>query len=185
MTHTIVWRRIDLFGHESATLFEGDDSSKLSGTAIFLAEQGLCKLNYEVICNSSWQTTSAQISGVIGATRMDLSVSANAERKWYLNGVECAAIQGCIDIDLGFSPSTNLLPIRRLGLEVGREAAVTAAWLPFPSLQFELLPQLYRRDGESTYHYESLNGLFVRTLEIDCVGFVTSYPDLWRAESRL
>ena len=185
MTHTIVWRRIDLSGHESATLFEGDASSKLSGTAIFLSEQGPSKLNYEVICDSNWQTTSAQIRGVIGSSRVNLSISADAERRWYLNGVECAAINGCIDIDLGFSPSTNLLPIRRLALELGQEAAVTAAWLPFPSLQFELLPQLYRRDGEMTYHYESLNGLFVRTLEVDHVGFVTSYPDIWRAESSL
>jgi hypothetical protein len=88
-----------------------------------------------------------------------------------------------VDIDLGFSPSTNLLPIRRLALNVGEEAEVRAAWLPFPSLVFEVLPQVYRREGERTYRYESRGGAFVRVLEVNAVGFVTSYPGLWQAES--
>jgi uncharacterized protein len=91
-------------------------------------------------------------------------------------------VEGCIDIDLGFSPSTNLLPIRRLELAVGEEAAVTAAWLPFPSLVFERLPQVYRREGEGTYRYASSGGVFVRRLEVNPAGFVTSYPGLWQAE---
>ena len=42
--------------------------------------------------------------------------------------------------EMGFSPSTNLVPIRRLSLTVGEEADVKAAWLPFPALVFEGLP---------------------------------------------
>jgi hypothetical protein len=88
-----------------------------------------------------------------------------------------------VDIDLGFSPSTNLLPIRRLKLAVGEEAEVRAAWLSFPSLRFELLSQMYRREAERTYRYESGGGTFVRTLEVNAAGLVTSYPGLWQAES--
>lgn len=180
-TNTVLWRRLDLPGHEIATL-EKLECWKLYGTALFLSEQGPSKLNYVVICNSSWRTTSAEIGGEIGSNEVNLAVSVNTERKWYLNGVECGGVEGCIDIDLGFSPSTNLLPIRRLALGVGQEAAVTAAWLPLPSLRFESLSQLYRREGETTYQYESRHGLFTRTLEVDSFGFVTSYPDLWQVE---
>jgi uncharacterized protein len=151
--------------------------------AIFSSEQGPCKLDYVVICDSIWRTNSAQISGVIGGNGVNLSVSVDAERRWHLNGVECGPVEGCIDIDLGFSPSTNLLPIRRLALDVGQEAPVKAAWLPFPSLQFESLPRLYRHDRDRTYHYESHGGVFVRKLEVNAFGFVTSYPGLWQAES--
>jgi hypothetical protein len=151
MTEIMLWRRVDLPGHEIAMLAAFDKGWKMSGTTIFSSEQGPCKLDYVVICDSTWRTNSARITGVIGGDEVDLAVSADAERKWHLNGVECGAVQGCIDIDLGFSPSTNLLPIRRLALDVGEEAAVKAAWLPFPSLRFELLPQLYRRDGDRTY----------------------------------
>jgi hypothetical protein len=183
MTEIILWRRVDLPGHEIATLDVQDGGWKLSGTALFSSEQRPSRLDYVVICDSSWRTNSAQIRGVIAGDGVNLIVSADAERRWYLNGVECGAIEGCIDIDLGFSPSTNLIAIRRLALEVGKEATVTAAWLPFPSLRFELLPQLYRRVGDRTYYYESSGGAFVRTLEVNAVGFVTSYPGFWQAES--
>jgi uncharacterized protein len=183
MTETILWRRLDLAGHEIATLDELDHGWKLFGTALFSCEQGPARLDYAVDCDSVWRTESAKINGAIGKHRVNLTVSVNAGRRWHLNGIECGAVEGCIDIDLGFSPSTNLLAIRRLALAVGEEAAVRAAWLPFPSLDFALLPQVYRREGESTYRYESGGGAFVRMLEVNAAGFVTSYPGFWHAES--
>lgn len=169
-------------GHEIATLDALDTGWKLSGAAIFSSEQGPCQLDYAVICDSTWRTNSARIRGVIGGATVDLDISADGERRWQINGVECPAVGGCVDIDLGFSPSTNLLPIRRLALGVGEETTIAAAWLPFPSLRFELLEQLYRREGDRTYHYESRGGAFVRRLEVDTRGFVTSYPGFWEAE---
>lgn len=99
-----------------------------------------------------------------------------------LNEVDCPAVAGCTDIDLGFSPSTNLLPIRRLSLEVGEPVEVQAAWLPFPTLSFELLTQTYRRTGKMTYQYEADGGAFSRTLEVNEVSLVTNYPGLWQIE---
>jgi hypothetical protein len=110
-------------------------------------------------------------------------VSVDAERRWFLNGAECPTVAGCLDIDLAFSPSTNLLPIRRLSLAPGEEAEVRAAWLTFPALMFEPLPQGYRREGGSTYRYTTDGGNFVRMLEANFAGFVTGYPGLWQAES--
>jgi hypothetical protein len=84
--------------------------------------------------------------------------------------------------DLNFSPSTNLLPLKRLGLAVGQEAKVRAAWLRFPSFDLKPLDQLYRRTGEATYRYESAGGVFVAELEVNGVGFVTHYPGFWQAQ---
>jgi uncharacterized protein len=183
MTETILWRRLDLPGHEIATLEELDHGWRLSGTALFSWEQGPVKLDYAVVCDPFWRTHSAEISGVIGDRRANLTVCVDASRRWHLNGFACAAVEGCIDIDLGFSPSTNLLPVRRLSLGVDEEATVRAAWLPFPSLEFAPLTQLYRRAGETTYRYESGGGAFVKMLEVNAIGFVTSYPGFWQAES--
>lgn len=44
----------------------------------------------------------------------------------------------CVDIDLNFSPSTNLLPIRRFDLSVGASAIVRAAWLRFAGMDVYL-----------------------------------------------
>ena len=191
---TILWRRIDLPGHETAKLDALDDGWKLSGTSVFQSEEGHVELNYAVLCTPAWHTKSAQIAGTIGGHRMAVSVSVSPERKWYWNGSECRAVEGCIDIDLGFTPATNLLPIRRLALAVGEQADVRAAWLPFPPSfpkfelerpelegpPFEVLRQVYRREAENVYHYESDGGAFVKTLEVNATGFVTHYPGFWK-----
>jgi len=100
-----------------------------------------------------------------------------------MNGKECPEVAGCIDLDLNFSPSTNLLPIRRLNLAVGQEAVVRAAWLRFPGFTLEPLEQLYRRVDATTYRYESAGGRFVANLQVNAEGFVTYYPKFWQAES--
>jgi hypothetical protein len=99
--------------------------------------------------------------------------------------VEQPNVVGCTDIDLNFSPSTNLLPIRRLALAVGESADVNAAWLRFPSFKLEQLPQQYLRLDETTYRYESAGGQFVAELQVDLFGFVIDYPGIWRAEASL
>ena len=182
MSDTILWHRLDLPGHEVGRLRPLGDGWELSGTALFLYEARPCRLDYRVACDPAWRTESARVQGAVGDREVDLRVAVEKDRRWRLNGADCPGVAGSLDIDLGFSPSTNRLPIRRLALTVGEEAEVRAAWLPFPALTFELLPQVYRREGETTYRYESDGGRFVRTLEVDASGFVTSYPGLWEVE---
>ena len=182
-TEVVLWRRLDLPGHEISHLDAVVDGWRLSGTALFLHEMRPCKLDYVVSCDSAWHTQSAHITGVMGRQPIDLRVSVDTNRRWRLNGMECAAVEGSVDIDLAFSPSTNLLPIRRLELAVGDEAQVKAAWLQFPSLRLEPLPQIYRHEGDRSYRYESAAGTFVRMLEVNASGFIVRYPGLWEVES--
>lgn len=183
MSESILWRRLDLPGHEIGRLVRVEDGWELSGTAVF-SDSGLpCKLDYRVGVDAGWRTRQASIDGWIGDREVRIHASVDENRRWRLNGEDCAAVAGCTDIDLGFSPSTNLLPIRRLSLAVGEQAEVSAAWLPFPSFAFERLPQRYRREGEVAYRYESNAGRFVRTLTINRSGFVVRYPGLWQQEA--
>ena len=180
--HTILWRRLDQPGHEWARLSAVENEWRLEGTAVFVYENRPCRLDYAVGCDADWNTSQARITGSVADRSIDLTVTVDASRHWRLNGAECPEVAGCLDIDLGFSPSTNLLPIRRLGLAVGDEAEVMAAWLPFPSLEFKRLPQRYIRESENAYRYESSGGAFVRTLQVNSVGLVTNYPGIWVRE---
>lgn len=182
MGSSIIWRRLDKPGHESARLFFADSLWQMTGTAVFLHDQLPCCLDYALKCDALWQTLSCEVKGWIGDELVTVEISVDQSRRWWLNGNECVCVADCIDIDLNFSPSTNLLPIRRLNLEIGQEAVVRAAWLRFPSLRLELLEQSYRRVGKSTYRYESAGGSFVAMLEVGDEGFVTNYPNLWRVE---
>jgi hypothetical protein len=180
---TILWRCFVFPGHEACRLVSQDSSWQLEGTAIFSHEGQICRLNYQILCDSIWQTVSTNVEGWLGKTEIDIQIKANEYGHWWLNDAEQPDIMGCTDIDLNFSPSTNLLPIRRLGLAIGQAAEVKAAWLRFPSFELKPLPQVYRRLNENTYRYESADGQFVANLKVNPAGFIVDYPGLWQAES--
>lgn len=183
MTHPpILWRRLDRPGHEFARLTLQESTRCLSGTAVFLWDRQPCRLEYLVICDARWRTMTGRVTGSVGDQEIDLECALDSEGHWRLDGREQPQVAGCIDLDLNFSPSTNLLPIRRLNLEMGEEALVRAAWLRFPSFHLEPLDQVYRRTKESVYRYESAGGSFVADLQVDSQGFVTRYADLWEIE---
>ncbi len=130
-----------------------------------------------------WQTLSGKVEGWVGERIVGIEISVDPRRRWRLNGEECPEVEGCADLDLNFSPSTNLLPIRRLRLGTGQAAEVRAAWLRFPSFTLEPLNQYYTRIDEGTYRYESAGGRFVAELKVSVEGFVTEYPRFWGQES--
>lgn len=180
---SILWRRLDLSGHEACRLFSKDGAWALSGTAVFAFEGQGCRLQYEVECDATWRTRSATVSGWIGAEPIDVAIRVDANHQWWCNDDVCPDVEGCDDVDLNFSPSTNLLPIRRLALRVGENTEVRAAWLRFPSFRLEPLVQSYRRLDETTYRFESDGGRFAAELRVNAAGFVTTYGDLWRTEA--
>jgi len=164
-------------------MFFQDSRWHLTGTAAFVHNQQPCRLDYLVVCNSEWQTLSGKVNGWVGNETIDLDLSVDSARRWRLNGTESPAVTGSVDLDLNFSPSTNLLPIRRLNLAIGQEAEVQAAWLRFPSFTLEPLKQLYRRIDVATYRYESAGGRFVTELQVNAAGLVTLYPNFWQVEA--
>ena len=178
---TILWRWMDRPGHEAARLERDGSEWLLRGTSVFAHEGEPCRLDYLVVCGHDWRTKQARVSGWVGARAVRCEIEVNHGARWWMNGREVPAVEGCVDVDLNFSPSTNLLPIRRLGLAVGGKGAVSAAWLRFPSFQLERLDQTYRRTGERSYRYESADGAFVRDIEVNEAGLVTRYPDFWEA----
>jgi hypothetical protein len=182
---TIIWRRLDMPGHECVRVFFAEDSWYLEGTSVFLYEDKPCRLDYLIECDEKWQTTAADITGWVGEELIDLEIDIDEDRHWFINGKESTEIKGCMDIDLNFSPITNSLPIKRLNIAVGKEAGVKAAWLRFPSFQFEPLEQTYTRISETAYRYESGGGDFVRELEVNETGLVTNYPDYFEMEKPL
>lgn len=170
----ILWKRIDISGLEAARLAD----RRLQGTAVLRHQREVCSLSYTIDCDEAWHTRTASVRGWLGAKEIDVAIVAE-NGMWTLNGEPVERVSGCIDVDLNFSPSTNVLPIRRLNLDVGEEATVRAAWLRFPSFALEPLEQRYRRLAERKYHYQS--GSFSADLNVDDAGLVLEYAGVWVA----
>jgi uncharacterized protein len=181
--HTILWRRLDTPGHEASRCYREGAFWHLAGTSVFVHDGRSSRLDYVVVCDAAWQTVSGSVRGWVGDETVVIDISVDASSHWRLNGIEIPGVAGCSDIDLNFSPSTNLRPIRRTRLAVGQDIRVAAAWLRFPSFTLERLEQRYRRLDAVTYRYESAGGAFTTELRVNAAGFVTLYPNFFEAET--
>ena len=181
----ILWRRLDLPGHDAASLRAIENGMEIRGMAVFHEEGNPTALHYSVRSDTEWRTIEATVDGWCGDRAIELRMQRARDGSWRLNGAPCPAVTGCLDIDLNFTPTTNLLPLRRLDLEVGQRAEVRSAWLEWPSAVLLPLTQRYARRSVTEYDYEAdLPGApkFVAVLRVEPRGWVLDYGDLWRAE---
>jgi hypothetical protein len=174
----ILWRCLFQPGMEHFKLRSLPTGWQLAGTVIAIGDNQPLLVTYTVDCSSDWQTQSVELVVTRGGEERTLSLQADSERRWLRDGAAIDEVAGCVDVDLGITPATNTLPIRRLALAVGEGADVLATWVQFPSLEIRPLSQRYTRLAERVYRYESDTG-FMADLEVDDAGVVTTYPGGW------
>jgi hypothetical protein len=173
------WRRNDLRGLESARLQRADNGWVLSGTSAFEHAGSPCLLNYEVRCDEDWRTRLVLVDGWADERSVHHHIVVKPNGRWIHNGTELPRFDGCIDIDLNFSPSTNTLPIRRLRLAVGASTRVRAAWFRFPDFTLHVAEQSYKRIATDRYEYR--NGKFRSEISVDSIGLIRDYPPAWES----
>jgi uncharacterized protein len=90
-----------------------------------------------------------------------------------------------LDVDVQYSPVTNLMPVRRLGLDrPGSSAEFTMAWVSVPSLAVMLDDQSYTLlgvdDGDVCARFENGDGFFTAVIRCDADGVAHDYPGIAR-----
>lgn len=178
---SILWRRLDQEGHDACLLCKTDDGWRLKGHALFLHDGQACSLAYVVDCDAGWGTRSARVGGFVGTQELRYEIKRLADGQWMLNGMEQAEVAGLVDADLGFTPATNLLAIRRFDLAIGAATPAPAAYMALPELRLERLDQSYRRLDGSRYAYAAPKFGYDAVLTVSSAGFVLYYPGLWRS----
>lgn len=173
----VLWRWLDGSGMDYCALHRMDAGWALGGTVTLAFGDMPAVVRYSVACDDAWQTHTVVVDATIGHERRELRLAAGGGH-WTVDGQPRSDLDGCVDVDLGVTPATNTLPIRRLNLAVGESREVVAAWVRFPALDMRPLAQRYTRLGEHTYHYESDTG-FSAALTVDDLGLVISYPQGW------
>lgn len=179
---SILWRRLDTPGHDACRLHGDGNSWRLDGAAVFAHQGAPARLVYDVTCNLEWQTQQGRVRGWLGTESLTLDITRTEAGAWSLNGETVPHLDDCFDLDLGFTPATNLLPVRRLALEEGEAADAPAAWLDLATRGVTRLHQRYERRGESVYWYEAPSFDYAAPLDVTMAGFVRQYPGLWEAE---
>ena len=178
---SMLWRRLDLPGHDACRLEQDGTGWNLIGTTVFLHPTGPASIAYSVRCDSRWETVSAEIRGFLGGREVGYSV-ARRGRRWSLNDQSIAGLEHLVDLDLSFTPATNLQQIRRVAMPEGVAVELPVAWLDLDAGTLTQLPQMYERRNNLLLRYEAPSVGYKGLLELAPNGFIRKYPGLWEAE---
>jgi uncharacterized protein len=140
MRSSMLWRRIDSPGHDACRLEQGGDGWSLEGAAVFRHDDRPAHLVYSVQCDALWRTMSGRIRGFVGARAIDTIVVRDGAG-WTLNGVTVAGAKHLLDLDLGFTPATNLQQLRRVSIAENEAVQLPVAWLDVDAGILTELPQ--------------------------------------------
>jgi uncharacterized protein len=159
-----------------------DDGHCLDGHSTGVEEGVAWGIRYEMSLDSRWITRSARVFGRSEAGTHEVVLEGDGSGGWTLDGEPAPELAGCFDVDVEASGFTNLIPVRRLGLEVGERADAPAAYVRVPDLRVERLEQSYERlpdeDGRSRYDYRSPADDFAAVITYDADGVVRDYPGI-------
>ena len=173
----LLWRSPALSSVEHFSYRPGRDENTLGGTVVLPRDETPTTIRYQVSVSPDWEVRTADftLAHPNGETRTRI---ATEDGRWWIDEEERSDLAGCTDVDLGWTPSTNTLPIRRTSLPVGESVTVRAAWVTFPDLIIRLSQQRYERVDELTWMYRS--GDFAAELTTDHLGLVVRYgEDIW------
>ncbi|HEX6969030.1 MAG TPA: putative glycolipid-binding domain-containing protein [Micromonosporaceae bacterium] len=123
---------------------------------------------------AGWRVTTSE-QGDLDAALAEVGLPAAG-----LPGIDDPTRLGdAMDVDLGSSPLTNTLPVRRLGLqdaEPGTTRQLDVVWVLVPSLTVVPASQSYTTLEGGNVRYASEG--FSADLQLDADGYVIKYPGL-------
>ena len=162
----LAWRGIDVPRFELAFVSLEDDRLTARGTQIGVEPEPY-RLHYAVEAGAGFVSNRLQV---------DVETASGLRSLDLRRGME-PLVDDVLDLDLGYSPVFNSLPILRHRLHQGGQAReLVMAWVSVPELAVQRSAQRYVPLGAGLVRYRS--GSFTADLELDEEGFVVRYPQL-------
>ena len=153
----------------------------LEGGTAALEDDVPWSVRYRVAVDPLWRTTYVESTGDSPSGHHAM-VAEVRDGRWWVDGVERADLDGCVDIDFESSLVTNTLAVHRLDLESRTPVDVPAAFVRADDLRVERLEQSYLfvgRDGaRMLFDYTSTTFDVACRLVLDSAGVVVDYPGL-------
>jgi hypothetical protein len=174
----ILWQGLIAPSMERFVAARTENGFQLSGLILQAYRDEPYVVRYSIDVDDAWRTRAVQIE-VENDGQHQTALMTDGAGHWSRDSEPLPAVEKCLDVDLEWSPSTNTLPIRRLGLAPGETKTVAAAWVRFPSLEVQRIDQAYERLEKRRFRYRS--GRFTADLMVDEDGIVLQYGVNWKA----
>lgn len=175
----VIWRRnLDERSFEECVVTAAPDRFGIFGHVVAAQDGAPLVVEYDIDCDQAWSARSVTIEQRLGDATRRLKLERTGA-SWLVDGARDAQLDGCAEPDLGLTPSTNALAIRRLGLAVGQAAEIECAWVKFPALSVEPSRQRYERLGEREYRYTNAASGFTALVAVDELALPVTYEGIW------
>ncbi len=191
-TLDVMWEPIPPPGLEHLRLTIGPTEIIAASMIIGVWDDAPFHLRYEIRCDEQWRMRELQCE-MLSTTfaqfpTASLHLLSDGEGHWTNATDEPQPVfDGCIDVDIMATPFTNTLPIRRLKLAQGESQQLAMVYVALPDLAVSRMEQRYTcvkhsgKAGDFTgrYRYESVASGYTALLDVEGMGLVTTYPDLY------
>lgn len=138
------------------------------------------QVNYTLTLNPRWEAQTVFIE-VMSEQNYTISLHKNELQQWMNEkGEHLAAFDGCVDVDISFTPFTNSLPINRLQLTKGEGQDIRVVYVDVRNGVIKTVKQRYLNKGNQIYKYENEDSGYISELIIDKDGYVVDYPGIWQ-----
>lgn len=171
--YTARWQTWDGDGDETVTMRWENEGWTVT------SDVGREAVSYAIRLSATWQVS--QFLLFRDMEDPDLWLGHDGRTQWgEMNGAHRTDLDGCTDIDLHVSPFTNSLPIRRLQLDVGDAADITAAVIDVETLGVIPVDQRYEHVAPGQWRKTHLKTGLASEFRVDEYGLVHDEPDLFR-----
>jgi hypothetical protein len=154
----------------------------IEGTTAAVEDGQTWVVTYRIELDAAWVTRTARIGARTVAGSRETRLESDGYGRWLVNGAPAPDLDGCLDVDLESSAMTNTLPVHRLDLPAGAQAAAPAAYVRALDLTVDRLEQTYLRIADQgahhQYHYSAPAFGFTSRLVYDENGLVIDYPGI-------
>lgn len=195
--HLYIWRGLDAWRSEVAEIELDEDGLLATGSQVGVDPMPY-RVDYRLEAQGDFLTRSLTVesrgTGWWRLLELRQDGGGGWSADWEANGNapfgtdpggDAAELTGALDCDLGLSPLTNLMPIRRSGLDRNEGAAdFLMAWVSVPDLAVVASAQRYEHvaadsDGATVRYVDrGLFDGFTADLRLDHSGLVLVYPEL-------
>lgn len=188
----MLWRGVDEWRAEACFHELTSEGVRGSGTQIG-ADPVPYRLEYRLDASPGWLTRTLEVAVEGEGWSRRLRLKHDGRGAWRCRAEASGAapglpppgiddpgdLDGALDCDLGRSPLTNVMPIRRHSLHSDPgEVDFTMAWVSVPDLGVHRATQRYEHVRPGVVRYVGEHRDFVGELEVDGDGMVVVYPEL-------
>lgn len=170
----VLWVRQDGPGNDACRFADADGGFLIDGSS---TDADWNVLRYRVRARADGTTRRARVG-----RNYRSFIRRAPDDSWTLNDTPVPEVAGARDVDLGFTPATLTLPVRRLRLAPGEEADLLVAHFDFDDKRLFPLHRTYRHLGEGRYECDTAETGETIRFRVDRDGIVRELDGRWKAQ---